>query len=549
MGSSEPKAPKPAYVYEVDEDGRAIKGTRESASKKDEKRSSHKRRESERKVRSDSGTAREMVLMSGARQDDKDKKDRRRSIGAGSSPSKSKPPSSHENKHRPKIAIPNEQPSYYGISPVATHAPLPVRPAPYTAQTFPQRPQSWAQAPYTVNYGTQPPLSKSAYYQTGYAQSPMIMPTPQSYPPATNYLQNYTPTSEYFPAATGNVARPLEQRFDPPSRPTSAFAPTRTTSAFGNRETVARIQDAYDDGYASATEGKRPKSIRISTGTRKEIPRRSKREEDYEAMPPPPRPSSTRPIHSILRNGSKEYHPDLPYAPSPVQRESRSTYHTEDPPRRRPSLNRSSVTYDLGDHTVELANKGRRRQSYYGQSASLGTGFTSASGAGLSASDMEWEDKAAQARNYQEGVQGPEPIPLTAEMLHRQQRRQAGSSRSTKSSGSRDESDYRKGPSTRTTRSVSSPDDENVTIKVSGGARVVVGDTQIHCDDGGEISINRQKSLRNGSERSGSEYGDPVPRRGSRLGRSSRSGESYLGREARQDPRLYTVRQQDGGWV
>jgi hypothetical protein len=113
-----------------------------------------------------------------------------------------------------------------------------------------------------------------------------------------------------------------------------------------------------------------------------------------------------------------------------------------------------------------------------------------------------YEDKLSSAANYQADVGGP-TVPLTAETLKKQQRRQhGGSSRST---SSRDESDYKKSQTTRTTRSGSN-DDENVTIKVVGHARVVVGGAQIDCGDGGEISISRQKSIRNGSER-GSEFG------------------------------------------
>jgi hypothetical protein len=67
---------------------------------------------------------------------------------------------------------------------------------------------------------------------------------------------------------------------------------------------------------------------------------------------------------------------------------------------------------------------------------------------------------------------------------------------------------------------VSSPEDENVTIKVTGGqARVTIDGAQIDCNDGGEIEIRREKSLkgsqstRGGSEWSNSEYGGSGQRR------------------------------------
>jgi hypothetical protein len=59
---------------------------------------------------------------------------------------------------------------------------------------------------------------------------------------------------------------------------------------------------------------------------------------------------------------------------------------------------------------------------------------------------------------------------------------------------------------------------------VKGGqARVMVGGAQIDCTEGGEIEIKRQKSIRNGSERSNSEYGGTqrIDDRRSRLDRPS----------------------------
>ena len=118
----------------------------------------------------------------------------------------------------------------------------------------------------------------------------------------------------------------------------------------------------------------------------------------------------------------------------------------------------------------------------------------------------DYESRLRQANSYQEDVGGT-PVPLTAEFLRRQQRREAGSSRSTESSISRDESDYRKSTTTRTTRSGTGPDDENVTIKITGNARVMIGGTQIDATDGGEINILRRKSIRDGSERANADRG------------------------------------------
>lgn len=169
------------------------------------------------------------------------------------------------------------------------------------------------------------------------------------------------------------------------------------------------------------------------------------------------------------------------------------------PPARRPSLRRNSVSHlpDLDQvirvPALETLNKGRRRASYYRPSNDS-----------VDVSDSD--TKVRQAQNYQKDITSPEPLPLTTDMLKRQQHRQISSSRSTKSSGSRDEPEYRKSATTRTTRSGSNGDDNNVTIKVTGTARVMVGGVQIDCSDSGEIEIKRQKSIRNGSEKA-SEYG------------------------------------------
>lgn len=94
-----------------------------------------------------------------------------------------------------------------------------------------------------------------------------------------------------------------------------------------------------------------------------------------------------------------------------------------------------------------------------------------------SGSNEHFSEKLQQAHAYQEDVAGPTPT-LTAEFLKRQQRRQPGSSRSTKSSASRDESDYRKSATTRTKwkSSESNSDDEDVTVKVKGAAPSMLGD-------------------------------------------------------------------------
>lgn len=531
MASSEPKeAPPAAFVYEVDEKGIPISGSKRSAKKKEDKekpkpRVSH--RDEKKHSKSDSGIEAGYPMMSGARQDEdmsaREVKVERRRSNAGSS-SKSRRYSTTQATTSPSkskaAGSKADQASYFGIPaqtaavPTLIAQPMPYRPHLITAQSYPARPLSYHAAYQTGAHSSGPPVSNPAFWQHQ-------VPAPSYPPPAPSslYMQSASSASDYLPSASPLTPRALSRRFELP----------RTGSGYGFRDPIRdpviqqQMQDAYDEGYTSTAEASRRPTIRMPINR---IMPRSKAELDYEAMPPPQRPASARPVPgpSILRRPN-EYPVDVSIAPELQYRErdSSRTLYREDRTPRRQSLNRNS-SYNYGDRRVEAANSGRRRQSYYGESALTGLGASDPSG---------WEDKAAQAASYQDDVSGS-ALPLTADMLRRQERRQGGSSRSTKSSGSRDESDYRRSATTRTTRSVSSPEDENVTIKVTGQARVVVGGTQIDCDEGGEIEIKRQKSLKNGSEWSNSEYGDPrrVDDRRSRVdkpagGRSRRSS-SYV---------------------
>lgn len=503
------KIPQVAYLYEVDDDGNRVHGSKLSARKEKERpKISQQGTGKSRKSYRDSGMVAKYDegISPGTKDVDvvTEKLERRKSTSSNKSPKKlSRPPSTHGNPAFPKLAISKkDDPSHFGIPPPTSHAspvvsqpqPIPFRPRAVTAHTAPARPMSYHSAFPSGGYATRPPLSSSAYFQSQYNMPP-------SYPPPSPSYLRYaaTPQSQvdYFntPGSTTPVNAPtLQERLgsfqqttyaDPLQRLRDPIQ--RTTSAFGVRDPIPQqiFDSAYDDGYISAGEGtvRRRVSIRAP-------PARSKQEVDYDTMPPPPRPS-------ILRRPQTEYYADTSEPAS--RRDSRSVYRDDITPARRPSLRRNSVSYDLPDsdrvRVFEPANTGRRRRSYYGPS-------TESTGS----SDYV-SDKVRQAQTYQQDV--GETIPLTADMLKRQQRRQAGSSRSTKSSGSRDESDYRKSATTRTTRSGSNDDDENVTIKVTGTARVMVGGAQIDCADGGEIEIKRQqKTIRNGSERgTNSEYG------------------------------------------
>ncbi|CAG8974689.1 hypothetical protein HYALB_00006424 [Hymenoscyphus albidus] len=444
--------------------------------------------------------------------------------------------------------------------------PQPARPRAATSNSYP-RPLSFHA---TQNGG--PPLSNSAWanYQPTptytYSSSPNYSQTPQ-------YPQYSAPTpppgSDYFGAQPLSLperpvsTRPLSSRFE---------APARTASGFGMRDPLAHeFNPSYDtgyhdDGYASSNNGAVVKRISIREPSR---PKRMSRDyhdsqtyhdsQDYhepqtyhdsqsyhdsQTMPPPPqpRPILRRPWTEQATNGEYPPHdsyredrderseersmirdPSRPRRASTRRRKSMVTYELPDPhdhdedhePVRAPRTRRSDslrqpkhayddMVTDLAEMNIETANNSRRRRSsVYGTS-------TTHSEPKASTKQSGYEDKIRQAANYQEDVAGPN-IPLTAEVLKKQekQRRKAGSSQSTKSSHSRDESDYKKSVTTRTTRSGSGDNDENLTIKLKGTTRLIVGGAQIECD-GGEIEIKRQGSMRNGSERSISEYGGPT---------------------------------------
>ncbi|PMD18311.1 hypothetical protein NA56DRAFT_706918 [Hyaloscypha hepaticicola] len=449
--------------------------------------------------------------------------ERRKSTSSASSksPRKNRPPSAHENKTFHKSSIPTSKretydPSSYGIAATAQQPflsqPMPIRPRAVTQHTYPPpaRPVSFHAA--MPGGFSRPPLSASAFYQQPQTIPPSYPPTTPTYTQQVQYTT--APQNEYYqPQPQQQLqqasSRPLSQRFDsrydpiarapsafdPITRSGSAFEPiARSGSAFGARSAYEDSGSYFDDSYTSAAEEatirrERRDSIRVPSHGM------TRAQADYAAMPPPPtiRPSIRRRSTEYARAPSEYTLEPEPY------RDGRTMYRREESRPRRSSSNRHSVSYEASRGSesvrVEAANSGRRRQSWYEPPEQ--------------APASAYEDKLHKAATYQEDVGGP-TVPLTAETLKRQQRRHGGSSRSTKSSQSRDESDYKKSAATsRTTRSMSNDNDENVTIKVTGQARVMVGGAQIHCDEGGEIEIKRQqKNLQNDSEPSNSEYGE-----------------------------------------
>lgn len=136
---------------------------------------------------------------------------------------------------------------------------------------------------------------------------------------------------------------------------------------------------------------------------------------------------------------------------------------------------------------------------------------------GVSLDDKKYTD----ALKYQDAVSGGSQMPLTAESLRKASKRgTVPSSRSTRSSGSRDDSDYKRSNATGLTRTSFNSDD--LTIKVSGGARLrLPGGAEIECEDGGDITLTTRPSRsRSGSDKASMIYPQLEDSR-SRLGRKA----------------------------
>lgn len=158
-----------------------------------------------------------------------------------------------------------------------------------------------------------------------------------------------------------------------------------------------------------------------------------------------------------------------------------------------PRLGRSSSVYGHPDFDVTAVAGRSNRSSFHG-TAALPTGGVSL------------DDKFNNALNYQAAVSGPQ-FDLTADALQKSRRRSGiAPSRSTRSSGSRDESEYRRSSITRTSYN----GNDDLTIKISGNARLRVPGVgaEIECDDGGEIVF----STRPGDPRSDSDQGSMIYR-------------------------------------
>ncbi|KAH8888824.1 hypothetical protein GQ53DRAFT_233653 [Thozetella sp. PMI_491] len=362
-----------------------------------------------------------------------------------------------------------------------------MRPAPKHAKTMPP-PSSFYGVPATVTTSTSRPrgqtMRPASYYATSRPPQantrwyppphPSPAPMPASYP-AQAYQTLVYPNSQPVPAQADYFSRPLEHRFG------------RPVSAMGFRPPSRGAYDDYEQ------ENERPVVERPSrrTSLHKKL---FKPEEDQRAMHPPARPATTRPVgsapfrppttparRSLIFDDDVDLFQDISpqqpydYGSSPVTR-GRA---------RRPSIGATSIAYDTGlPYHTEIA----RRPSRSGRRDSYLPGVGG------------YKDKLREATAYQNDV-GTATIPLTEESL-RKANKNSTSSRSTRSSDSQDESDYRHSATTRTTRS--SGEEDVTTIRARGNIKLTIGDAEMRCEDGAEISFSstRGPGYRGGSDKS-----------------------------------------------
>ncbi|KAI6093089.1 hypothetical protein F4821DRAFT_74957 [Hypoxylon rubiginosum] len=372
---------------------------------------------------------------------------------------------SHKTTPAPASRISDES-SYYGVHPNQTVATASsARPRART------RPESY--------YGQRPPLSTSAY---AHQHPPQPSPFPPPSFPPNQWMGPPPPPMGHALVHQPIPSPPQYGDFNPPPPP----PPRDLASRF------RRPQSAMGFHQPSKSHDYEPPKEKALARRTSSARKTSKEHEDTRRMPPPPRPASTQPNpnrlvirpapqHTATRRKSVGFEEeDLDGEPTMYKAVARREVEygsgaLPTRPRRQSSFDGESNFDIVGNYEIEPASRGRRN-SYY-----------------------NFEDKVRDASRYQDDVAGGTVPPLTAEALRRV--KNGGSSRSTRSSASRDESDYRQSATTRTTRS--SDGDDDITIKLPIGAVIEVGNTKIHCRDGGDINIGRNNngaSTRGGSD-------------------------------------------------
>ncbi|KAI1336130.1 hypothetical protein F5Y15DRAFT_212902 [Xylariaceae sp. FL0016] len=395
---------------------------------------------------------------------DKKKKRRDSNVVAKSRPQVHR---SSKTTPAPSSRISDDSSAYYGIPPQTI--PSSSRPR---AQTRPESyyGQSMARPP------QRPPMSSSAYWNHPPSASGLSPPSfvGGSWNVPHHHLAMPPHEQDYFAHPAPTLRNELVHRY---KRPQSAmgFSPSSSPIDFE--------QPAANAITRRASVSRKP----------------SKEHDDRRRMPPPARPQSTRPERVSVRDRQRT----MP--PPPTHRKS-ARFEDEDL-----EYGDSSSYHDVSRRaSVEYGSAGlpaRASHNYNYHDSIFGEGDLDLEPAApprnRRGSQARLEKTMRDASAYQSEVSSGQNAALTTDAL--KHFKNSTSSRSTRSSASRDESDYKHSVTTRTTRSSSGSDD--ITIKVPSGTTVEVGGAKIHCRDGGDISLGRGATSRGGSDRSTS-YGD-----------------------------------------
>ncbi|PKS11667.1 hypothetical protein jhhlp_001818 [Lomentospora prolificans] len=352
-----------------------------------------------------------------------------------------------------------------------------------------------------------PPPANAGFYAAQQFSTSPFAPSLPGYPPSQQvYGSSYGSSYGGHPAGIAASHSPL-----PPPSPVDnymeahhhehlkqRFQQSRPASAIGIRQTRRpSYYDDHEDEESLPRIGRKP-SVKAGGKDRDS--------QDRAAMPPPPRPKSTRPI--VLRPPPPQTHKTRGYddesfaGESLMYRDMGRDIPPRDIPRDIPrDMARRSSDFSTsqprtrrmsmipGDSSLQLQGPREvrsRPNSIYG---------------GVDVDDLDYEygysdkvhEQLMKAGAYQDSVAGGLTQALTKDALQKVTKRsQGGSSRSTRSSSSHDESEWRHSATTRTTRSIVG--DEDVTIKVKGHAVVEVSGTKIECQDGSAISISSRPS-------------------------------------------------------
>ncbi|CAK7243103.1 MAG: hypothetical protein STHCBS139747_004611 [Sporothrix thermara] len=405
------------------------------------------------------------------------------------------------------------EPSYYGADPAS-----------FTSAA--SRPRSKTAAPRPNSYygPSRPPVSNQRYHSMMHPppppsnmpppQSAFGLPPPQQWqpqppPPPPGYgMMGPPPMPMHLPGPPQFHQEPFPFPPPPPNSmgggsrgPPGPFGVGRPRTSIGHRPPPPAVEYGHPDGFDPAEDlsrnmrrlsmvGPRP-GFEDGGRPRGMLPMRPMSARPMAAGPgpfsaPPPPPSSH---HQMSRQPFEPLEP-LPPPPLPQPISSTQPYQPMDdrnpfdvdtaydygPITHVPRTRRESIDPSLYDHrpytegpyTEVARTSGSRRNSFY---------------EGRSGSSGSFEDQLRLATSYQEEKSGG--MRLTAEVLHEADRR-GPKSRSTRSSESRDESDWRQSATTRTTRS---SNEEDLTIRIKGNALFKYGDAEMQCQDGTEINI------------------------------------------------------------